>query len=256
MATNKSTSIEAKKQEAMEQIEFDFLTEHAGEGLDTMNGAVVSVAYLGLVQPDSSLIDDDNQPGTWRNSATGHNYGSMVTVVPIAFRTIWSERENEAPYRTVGRYEPNSIKVDIRPVPKGTMGYPKMINPETGNEIQELFVYAVILPDYPEDGVLYLSPTVSSMRTAKAWNSSLKSRLLPNGMQAPIFGFQWDLYAELTVNPKQPNKQIAKFSKAVQSSIVNSELFGTAIKPSLTNVQHSLLQIASNIDEDASENVG
>ena len=49
-----------------------------------------------------------------------------------------------------------------------------MINPETGNEVQELFVYAVALPDFPEDGILYFNPTVGSMKTAKAWNSQLK----------------------------------------------------------------------------------
>ena len=238
----------AQKQELMIE-DVSFMEDMAGQGFENMGANATSIAYLGLVQPDSGAEDDENPAGTWRNSATGRNYGNSVKAVVLGFRTIWNERESDPPFRTVGRYPINGIQVEIRQPPKGKRGYPKMINPESGNEVQELFVYAVSLPDYPEDGILYFSPTVGSMKTAKSWNSQLKGQLLPNGVQAPIFAFQWNLMADLVPNPQQPSKNVAKFVKVSRDSIVNKELFTEHVQPLLTTTKQELLQITSNLDD-------
>lgn len=222
----------------------------SGAGFEDMGVGATSPAYLGLVQPDSAVEDEDNLPGTWHNSATGKNYGSCVRVVVLAFRTIWSEREADPPFRTVGRYPVGGIKVDVRQPPRGKCGYPKMYNPETGNEVQELFVYVLALPDHPEDGVLYFIPTVGGMRTAKAWNSQLKSQLLPNGVQAPIFGFQWNLQAEMAPNPQQPSKQIARFTRVFRDSIVNKDMFVSLVKPQLDAVKQDVLALTAGTLEE------
>lgn len=223
-----------------------FLEELAGAGFEDMGSGATSVAYLGMVQPDSTVEDEQNPAGTWRNSATGRNYGTDVKVVVLAFRTVWNERESEAPYRTVGRYPVGGIEIETRQPPKGKRGYPKMVNPETGNEVQELFVYAVSLPDFPEDGVLYFNPTVGSMKTARSWNTQLKGQLLPGGAQAPIFGFQWVLTAGLTPNPQQPAKQVARFMKATRDSVVGRELFESSVKPQLGATRQSILAITQD----------
>lgn len=238
----------AQKQELMTE-DMSFMESMAGQGFENMGASATSIAYLGLVQPDSGAEDDENPAGTWRNSATGRNYGNTVKAVVLGFRTIWNERESDPPFRTVGRYPINGIQVEIRQPPKGKRGFPKMINPESGNEVQELFVYAVSLPDYPEDGILYFSPTVGSMKTAKSWNSQLKGQLLPNGVQAPIFAFQWNLMADLVPNPQQPNKNVAKFVKVARDSIVSRELFTEHVQPLLTTTKQELLQITSNLDD-------
>jgi len=247
MATTMKPANAAAKELMTEDM--SFMEGMSGEGFEDMGANATSIAYLSLVQPDSSAEDDENPAGTWRNSATGRNYGNSVKVVALAFRTIWSERDSET-FRTVGRYPVQGIEVEIRQPPKGKRGYPKMINPETGNEIQELFVYALALPDYPEDGVLYFNPTVGSMKTAKSWNSQLKGQLLPNGVQAPIFAFQWDLIADLAPNPQQPSKQFAKFTKVVRDSIVNKDLFDTCVQPQLASSKQNVLSITSGaLDE-------
>lgn len=232
--------------------DMSFMEDMAGAGLDTITTSATAVSYLSLVQPDSSVEDDENEAGTWRNSATGRNYGNMVKVVPLAFRTVWSERDADT-FRTVGRYDVGGIEVEIKQPPKGKRGYPKMFNPESGNEVQELFIYAVILPDFPEDGVLFFNPTVGSMKACKSWNSQLKGQILPNGAQAPIFAYQWNLIAELTPNPQQPSKNIARFTKVVKDSIVNKDLFTASVKPQLASVQQSVLQITSGAIETEDE---
>ena len=87
------------------------------------------------------------------------------------------------------------------------------------------------------------------MKACKSWNSQLKGQILPNGMQAPIFAYQWNLIAELTPNPQQPNKNIARFTKVVKDAITGKELFTSYVQPQLKNVQQSVLQITASIDE-------
>ena len=228
----------------------EFLSQFEGEGQENFTGDTVSTAYLGLVQPDSTNESEDCPRGTWRNSANGRSYGQEVNVVPLAFRTVWSERQSDEPYATIARYEPNSIPVQTQPVPKGKRGYPKMINPESGNEIQELYVYALALPDYPEDGIVYFSPTVGSMRTCKQWNAALKSQVLSNGAQAPIFGSTWTLKSDLVSNPKQPSRQMAKFVSFERKGTTTKALFMKQIQPVITDVKRSVLQIAQGpLDE-------
>ena len=248
MATSVMSANAAEKEHVTEDM--NFMEEFAGQGLDTISSNETAMAYLGLVQPDSSVESEECPAGTWRNSATGRSYGPYVKVVPIAFRTIWSERESVEPFRTVARYVPNTIEVEIKNPPAGKRGYPKMTNPQTGNEIKELYVYAVVLPDYPEDGVLFLNPNVSSMRTCKSWNSQLKGQILPSGQQAPIFAYQWDLVAELVANPQQKSKLIAIFSKAVKGDIVSKGLFESSVKKQLVAVNQTVLQLTSGaLDE-------
>lgn len=229
----------------------DFLDGYEGQGLEAFGTGDVATAFLGLVQPGSKHETEACKAGTWRNTATGRSFGNMVKVVPLAFKTIWSERESEAPYRTVARYEPHAIKVDTRMV-KGK-SYPRMYNPETGNEIQELYIYAVILPDYPEEGILYFNPTVGGMRTCRSWNTQIKSALLPSGKPAPIFGYSWLLIADEVTNPQRPSEMIAQFVKAEKDSIVTRDTFNLAIKPNIETAQLAVTQATTLGIEAANE---
>lgn len=231
-----------------------FLEDFAGQGLETITANEQAIPYLGLVQPDSEAAADGATEGVWRNSASGEEYGNTVDVIILAFRTIWNERDSNPPFQTVGRYDPHSIEVNIQQ-PKGGKGYPKMINPETGNEVQELYVYAVILPDHPEAGILLFNPTVSSMRTCKQLNTMLKSQILPNGAQAPIYAFAWTLAADLVDNPAKKGAKMAKFVKAQKSSMLTRELFDTYIKPQLPAIQQTVLSITADagVEEEAAE---
>lgn len=226
-----------------------FLDDLAGKGLDSITANEMSTPYLGLVQPDSEAAANGATPGVWRNSATGDEYGNMVNAIVLAFKTIWNEREGQAPFRTVGRYEPHSIPVQTQQ-PKGG-GYPKMINPETGNEVQELYIYALFLPEHPEAGVLMFNPTVSSMTACKQFNTQLKSQILPNGAQAPIFGLRWNMVCDLVDNPQKKGAKMAKFIKAQRDSIISEEMFSEYVKPQLPTIQQNILSITSSVEEAA-----
>lgn len=234
--------------------DMSFLEDLAGQGLETITANEQAIPYLGMVQPDGAAAAEGGAtPGVWRNSTTGEEYGNIIRVVPLAFKTVWNERDAEPPFRTVGRYEPHSVPVTIQQ-PKGGKGYPKMVNPETGNEIQELYVYAIMLPDHPEAGVMLFNPTVSSMTTCKAWNTQLKGQILPNGKQAPIFAYSWNLVSDLVDNPAKKGSKMAKFVKVQKDVIIAKDLFDTYVQPQLPQIQQTVLSITADAGtEEAAE---
>lgn len=227
----------AKEQEAQQQAasggDQDYFDGFAGDGLESITQDTVSTAYLGMVQPGSGPTMHGHEAGTWRNSATEENLGKSCEVVVLAFKTVWTERQKDPPYNTVGRYDPKSIDVKTEYPKPGTRGFPKMTNPATGNKVEELFIYACMQPNAPENGILYFSPTVGSMKTCKQWNAQLRSQRLPSGKIAPIYAFSWILDLDLVQNPAKPAEKIAKFVKVARGQIVAKDLFVTQLQPQI-----------------------
>jgi hypothetical protein len=241
-------SAEDKKQEAT-MGDASYFDGMEGQGIDDLKNAV-STAYLSIIQPQSKLKDESNPPGTWRNSATGENYGRGISLIPLAMKTVWVERDNAPPFMTVGVYEPNSIPVNVERPKPGKRGFPKMTNPDTGFEVKELFTYAVLLEHYPEAGVLYFTVPVSSMKQIKQWNSMLRSQRLPTGKIAPIFAFAWFLELELYTN--NAGNENARVSHVERGNIVTKDLFFGAVQPALTAAKDIALLTAPP-EDDATE---
>jgi hypothetical protein len=236
----------------MEEEATGFLDAYAGNGLETIGAEQQAVPYLTMVQPDSAATADGATAGNWRNSATGEEYGSVVDVVVLAFHVIWNERNSEAPFNTVARYEPHAIEVTLQ-APKGGRGYPKMINPTSGNEIQEMYVYAIILPDHPEAGVMYLNPSLNSMKLCRSWNTQLTSQLLKNGGRAPIFGYRWSLALELADNPKKKGAKMTRIAKVQKSTLISEDLFKTNIQPQIASVQKAVFTLTDSREDVAND---
>ena len=112
---------------------------------------------------------------------------------------------------------------------------------------------SVMLPEHPEAGVLLFNPTVGSMRTCKSWNTQLKAQLLPNGLQAPIFAYSWDLASDLVDNPAKKGAKMAKFVKVQRSSVISKELFEGHVKPQLPAIQQTVLSITSDAGTEDAE---
>ena len=204
-------------------------------------------SYLAMVQPETTTSD----PATWRNTVTNENYGPTVRVIPLAFKAVWVERSKDPPHLTVDRFKPKSIDVYRESPNPGARGFPMMINPSTGNKVEELFVYACLLVNNLNAGIIYLSPTIRSMRTCKSWNALLRCQRLSSGKAAPIYAFSWDLTLDLVQNPMQPNnpnEKIAKFVRVDKAEIVSTDLFYTTVKPYLAGAKICTIAINPNTD--------
>lgn len=235
-----------------QETEAGYLEQFGNQGLEDFTADSVATSYLGMIQPGSQFETEETPAGTWRNSATGETYGKSVNVVVLQFKTIWSERDNDT-FRTVGRYEPHSIKVDIKPVPAGKRGYPTMVNPATGNKVQELYAYAVMLPEHPEAGVMFLNPTTASMRACKSWNKQMSTQLFANGKRMPIFACVWQLDTALVPNPVKPTTQIAKLAGTKRVGIVGKDTFDAYVQPALGTLPNILAIADTSEESEASE---
>lgn len=229
-----------------ETFDLDYF-EGVPEGTDEMQGSAITIPYLSMIQPNSELVNEGKYPGQWYNSATREVYGPSVDVIPLSFKVIWVERSSEAPFTTVGRYEPHSIRVTERK-PANGKGFPIMTNPETGNKVQELFAYALMLKDRPDDGIMFFAPTAISMRACKTWNTLMRSATLPNGSRAPICAYSWSLNLDLVKNPQRDTEQLAAFSSVTKGSLVEKELFLSKVKPNLRSDTYQLQLTAVDLD--------
>lgn len=230
-----------------------FLAQYAGQGLEDMKGKAVAVPYLSMVQPGSQATIDGATPGHWRNSATGEDYGEIVDVVVLDFHLIWAERSEDPSVLTVARYLPDSIPVDYKQPPKGKKGFPKMINPESGNEIQEQFMYVVALPEHPDAGYLLFNPAVGNMKACRSWNSRLRGQLIPmsdgSTAQAPSFASVWTLGLNMVPNPQRPAEKIARLQIVGRKGFVEEGVFKTMIEPQLSNAKNELLALTSPTED-------
>jgi hypothetical protein len=239
----------------------NYFDEFEGQGQEQLTAEMLSTPYLSMVQAGGAAAAAGHEPGTWINSASGENFGPDVDVVCLACKTAWIERDTTGmTWMTVGRYEPNSIEVEKTMPKPGKRGFPTMINPETGNKVEELFVYALMLHKHPEAGVLFFSPTAISMSACKAWNTKIRNQRLPSGKLAPIFAFSWNL--ELNTVPKpgakgDPNdlsNRNTKLGIVSRGEIVALDLFKSYVQPQLSAGQN-LLAIAAP-EADTSEGSG
>lgn len=227
----------------------DFLSQYAGQGFESMTAKEMTSAYLSLVQDGSDVVEQGIEAGQWRCSSTGEVYGKEVKVVVLDFTTVWCEKD-AVTGKTVARYAPNSIKVDTRLPPKNaTNQFPKMFNPDTGNEIVELFMYAVTLADHPEVGTLLYNPPVGNMKVLKSWNKMMHSQIMPNGKRFPIFGYVWTLCCD-SVKTKQ-GKKVWQLVSVKKETPITKELFTDALKPQIEAVKNVNMIALSAPEEEA-----
>jgi hypothetical protein len=229
-----------------------YFEQFAGEGQEQFTTDMLSTPYLSMVQAGGSAAANGHEPGTWVNSASGENFGPVVDVICVAVKTAWIERDTTGKtWMTVGRYEPNSIEVEKTMPKPGQRGFPTLTNPLTGNKIEELFVYAVMLTKHPEAGVLFFSPTAISMSACKAWNTKIRNQRIPGTDKiAPIFAFSWELGLTTVPkpgakgNPDDPSNRNTKLGIANRGDLVAFDLFRGYVQPQLSAGQN-LLAIAA-----------
>jgi len=248
----KNTNVNAGADAAqMAQDGQEFLNSYAGQGTDSIGQNAVSLSYLSILQDRSEVVVSKvAEPGVFFNTGTQKSYGTEVKVIPVAFKTVWDERD--AGGKTVMRYEPGSVEVIEEPVPVGQRGFPVKKNPKTGNKIVETFAYALVLVDHPEAGFLMHTAGLGSMKTYRRWNTMLKQLRLPNGQQAPIFAKTWTLVAESRIS-KTINQPFYALANVIEGDWVNKDLFAQAVLPARDSSNALLLSAPTTTESDVEE---
>jgi hypothetical protein len=232
----------------------DFLSQFAGEGTEGFTQETVSTPWISIMQDRTQhVLDGLCEAGVWRNSASGAIYGKHLRVIPVAFKVIWNERDGETG-RTVGNYEPGSLQPKIVP-PRGGRGFPKMLNPDTNNKIDETFLYAVVLADAPQEGFALLQASMGSISAFKRWNAQLRAQVLPNGAKAPLFAFVWDLILS-DEQAKNANGQLYyRLHDVKRGELVSKQLFLEGVQPNRQLALTAQMALSAPSDETAAERI-
>ena len=231
----------------MAQDGSDFLNAYAGQGTEGIGQNAVSLSYLSILQDLSDVVVARQfEPGVFFNTGIQQDLGTEVKVIPVAFKTVWDERDQGG--KTVSRYEPHAIEVIEEPVPIGQSGFPVKKNPKTGNKIVETFAYALVLADHPEAGFLMHTAGLGSMKVYRRWNTMLKQMRLPNGQQAPIFAKIWTLVSGVKQS-KTVNKPFYALTDVIEGEYVNRDLFAQAVLPARESSTALLLSAPTTNEE-------
>ena len=247
-------SEEAKKQGNAEPAQgsaegVEFLNQFAGQGTKEIGANATAIAYLSITNSLSDAVASGAaEEGVFYNSGTGHALGTEIRVIPVAFKTVWDEKD--AAGKTLNRYNPKDINVQMVPPPPGKPGYPTMINPDTGNKVIETFAYALVLPDDPDAGFAMLTAGIGSMKAFRNWNTKLKQMKLLNGDQAPIFSKVWRLVCGSRIS-KTTGKPFNGLESTIDDGWVNQSMFTTLILPAREQSTQLLLTAPTGESSDA-----
>jgi hypothetical protein len=218
-----------QQQNGFSENEASYLDEFAGQGLEGITAEAVSTPWLSIMQDSTRHVKEKScESGVWRNSATGDVYGKTIEVVPVDFKIIWNERDDTG--ATVANHEPNSIHLKVTPNQSGR-GFPKMTNPETGNRVDETFLYAVVFPGKPDAGYMLLQAGMGSISSFKKLNALLRAQTLPNGKRAPIFAYSWYLTIGDTQARNKNGQDYYRVEDVKRGQLVSKELFISAVAP-------------------------
>lgn len=238
------------EQEAIGQEGAEFLEQFAGEGTAEITQAAVATPWLSIMQDRTQhVIDGLCDAGVWRNSATGEVLGKTIRVIPIAFKVIWNERD-AGTGKTVQNHEPGSIQLKAIPI-KGK-NFPKMINPETGNKVDETFLYAVVLADAPEMGFCLIQASMGSLGTFKRWNALLRAQILPNGSKAPLFAYVWELSIGDDQARNSSGQLFYKLDDFKRAEMVTKDLFMKGVAPNRQLALTAQMALSAPTDNDTS----
>jgi hypothetical protein len=241
------------KVEAEEAAE-EFLNQYAGEGIEDLTAETVATPWISIMQDRTQhVLDGVCEAGVWRNSANEEVYGKVLRVIPIAFKVIWCERDADTG-KTVANYDPHTIQIKTTP-PKNGRGFPKMTNPETGNKIDETFMYAVVLADKPQEGYALIQANMGSIGTFKRWNGQLRAQVLPGGAKAPLFAYTWELVIGDT-QAKNANGQLYyKVQDVRRGGLVSKQLFLEGVLPNKQLALNTQMLLTAPQDDIAVEKV-
>ncbi len=160
-------------------------------GYEDMTGDTQSVPFIRLLQelsPQCRVKKDeyleDAKPGMLYNSITDKLYKTPLRFVVGKFERYYLEwKPNRGGLAGIHAVEVVESRIGKDLIADD--GF-KVVDPSSGNDFADTYVYYVILPDHMEDGVCIFSLSSSSLKEAKKLNRNLRSTMLPNSTRRAL----------------------------------------------------------------------
>ena len=190
--------------------EVGFLDQAKGlayDGFENVTDDLISLPFLKVAQPNSPELLPDSQvkglkQGDLFNSVTGTVYGPSVQVILLGFDRSYLEW-GEGNGQLLGRH---SIEEVERMIADGDIEKdgPRLTKKLDGARVQETHTFFVMLPEYPDDGVLMLSFKSTGLKHVRKLLTKARAMrwTLPDGKvdSAPLYGIVWEIHTVLNKN--------------------------------------------------------
>jgi hypothetical protein len=216
----------------MENVNLDFLAGVAGDGLDGISLKSMALKYLQITSGNSARVtaEVNSLPiGVFCVTGVTESFGSAVTLIPVGVEEVWIEKDsdlnNAGQGKTLATYKPYDPNIHVERIPKGN-GYFTMINSITGKKIIDTLVYAFVIPENMDLGVVFFTVPLGSMKVIRMWNTTLKSQRLPSGKSAPLYAKKWKFH----INKNMVNSDGVKYvgiDKITDEGWIDGVVFGS-----------------------------
>lgn len=191
------------------------------QGFEQIDNSTMSVQFLRVAQTLTPALKKNKaeyieglEEGCFYNTASRTNYGSEINVIALQFKKMYIEW---LPNRG-GFVSSHSIENAERLATDKTFGRWKTAE---GNDLQENYVYALLIEGYEHEGPVFLALNSTNIKEAKKWNRMLISTIMSNGKRALPYFLKWKLTTVM-----QSNDQGEWYSIVVdKAGFINEEQF-------------------------------
>lgn len=188
----------------------DFLNQDASAGLggfEQMTAETLSKPYLRLAQKMSKAVEEADdayieglKPGYFYDTATRRVFGTTVDVVIAGYSHVYFEYNIQADgkpdkAKVIATHLADALRAR-RDIDRSNF---KMWITQQGTGLVEAYVYYVVIPQYADEGLKIFSVTSTGIPAAKAMNTLMCTKKLPDG-RAPMP--HWMVFT-LTSKPEQ-----------------------------------------------------
>jgi hypothetical protein len=208
----------------------NFLDEYEGLGTENLN---TGIPFLSITQK-AREEQPDKKLGQWWHSSLNKALGKKVKVIPISWRNVWVEKNQNG--RTIAYHREQSIQLKQT----GSEKTFRITNKETGNRVDCTFMVLCLLPEEP-DSLCFLMPSVKSLHTMREWRKALTLNRLPSGKKAPIFSNVW----ELSIQKVSDGNEYYIIGTIELLDYVSETLFLTGIQPLLESASEPFALLPS-----------
>ena len=210
----------------------DFLTEHAGEGHESLGSGGYEIPRIKLLQALSPEVDEGlGKSGQFFNPITQTAFDGPMTVIPcLRDEVVLEFRDRKSGGGFFGTHPVSQIKeVGATKNDKGQWEIPGSDN----HYLVETFRFYVLVAS--DDGTWQpaeLSMKISSAKIARRWNTLSSGQMLTTSdgklVQAPLFGFTYTLSSVKEKNRK--NEPYHNWGVSVGEKVGSRELVEQAIE--------------------------
>lgn len=235
--SKKETAVAVVEAEEKGLALLDSMAPEYDSGFEELTSDDVSQPFL--VIRHTALVDPNDEEkilcpaGAFSNSLSGRNYGRSLKVVFLRVEKRWVEWKAQGG-DFVGKYTEAEAKEKGKFHHQDADGIKWFT--EEGHNLNLTYYYYVVLPEYPEDGMMIFSLKTTGLKHARKINSNVNNTYNAQGRKLPPPANIWQMTSKKNTDPNgNPYYQIGEGKKTNFEHVerTGEELITRLIGPAL-----------------------